>query len=275
MAPSYCLAVLAAAVAGPASAASGWEAYEEGRYADAVGIWRDAAARGDADAQFGLGTAYDLGHGVQADPLTACRWYASAGEAGHVVAAFNTAVMHDSIRCGLRQADLAARWYARAAAVGFPRAQSALAQMYATGDGVPRNPDHAAAWYRAAAANGVAAAVGRASPPSVPPASGPMLPVIPTDPDNARVLAGGDVPVVLVWSAPAQPTPARFFVEVVTLEPSGPREVVGRYVDVSATQVSLPAASASYAWRVLSVGVSPARYTVGPWRGFMVEPVRP
>lgn len=269
------LLALAAVAAAPACADPGWDAHEQGRYGAAVAIWQEAAARGDAEAQFGLGIAYDFGQGVPADSLTSCRWYSRAAEAGHVTGAFNAAVMHDSGRCGPRRADVAARWYARAAAADFPRAQVALAQLYAAGDGVPRNSDQAAAWYRAAAANGVPAAADRAIPPSAQRSSGPLLPVAPTDPDGTRPLPGGEALIALAWDAPAQPAPARFFVEVVALEPPGPREVLARYVDVSATLVQLPSTPARYAWRVLSVSAAPASYAVGPWRSFVVGPVRP
>lgn len=270
-----CLLALAALVAAPACADPGWDAHRQGRYEAAVAMWREAAERGDAEAQFGLGVAYDLGQGVPADAALSCAWHTRAAEAGHVEGAFKLAVLHDSGRCGPRRADVAARWYARAAAADFSRAQAALGRLYAAGDGVPRNPDQAAAWYRAAAANGMPDAADRPIQRPARPRRGPLLPVAPTDPDGFRPLPGGDAPIALAWEAPAQPSPTRFFVEIVALEPSGPREVVGRYVDVSATLVQLPSTPARYAWRVLSVSAAPASYAVGPWRGFVVGAGRP
>ncbi len=270
--------VAAIVAAGPAAAAldtPGWRAYNGGRYAEAVTLWQQEAALGDNDAQFGLGIAYDLGRGVPKDSLVACDWYTRAGEAGHVSAAFNVAVLHDSARCGPRQAEQAATWYARAAAAGLPRAQFSLAQLYAAGDGVPPNPDQAAAWYRAAAAGGIAAASGRIQTTRPQPGSeqAALAPVVPTSPDGSRPLPGGEeAPIALVWAAPAQPRPVRFLVELFEMEPPGIREVLARYVDVSATQVRLPPVAARYAWRVFAIGIDTPRYAAGPWQQFAVAP---
>jgi len=269
-----CSAVLAGLVGirpAMANADDGWAAYDGERFTDAVRLWQPAADAGDASAQFGLGIAYDLGQGVPANSAAACAWYSRAGSSGHVLAAFNTAIMHDSGRCGgPRHADLAALWYARAAAAGHARAQFNIAQLYSTGDGVPRNPEVAAAWFRAAAANGITAAAGRDAPRSRGSSSRPLLPVLPAAADGAVPLAGG--PAVLVWTAPAQPSRVRFFVELTTLQPDGPHEVLAEYVDQSAVQVRLPAGDTSYAWRVLTVGADTSHYAMAPWQRLEARP---
>ena len=257
----------------PALAGSedGWAAYDAEHYADAVRLWQPEAEAGDAAAQFGLGIAYDLGRGVPASSIAACAWYSRAGGAGHVLAAFNTAVMYDSGRCGgPRRADLAALWYAKAAAAGHARAQFNIAQLYSSGDGVPRNPDVAAAWFRAAAANGITAAEGRDLPRSRTSSHRPLLPVAPVAADGSPPLAGGAA--VLVWIAPAQPSRVRFFVELAALQADGPHEVLAEYVDQSAVQVRLPAGGNSYAWRVLTVGADSPHYAVAPWQRLEARP---
>ena len=249
----------------------GWAAYDAERFADAVRLWQPEAEAGDLAAQFGLGIAYDLGQGVPSSSAAACAWYNRAGSAGHVLAAFNTAIMYDSGRCGgPRRADLAALWYARAAAAGHARAQFNIAQLYSTGDGVPRNLDVAAAWFRAAAANGITAAGGRDPPRSRAVSSRPLLPVAPAAADGAPPVAGG--PAVLVWTAPAQPSRVRFFVELAALQPDGPHEVLAEYVDQSAVQVRLPAGGTSYAWRVLTVGADSSHYAAAPWQRLEARP---
>ena len=254
-----------------ASADDGWVAYDGERFTDAVRLWQPEADAGDASAQFGLGIAYDLGQGVPANSAAACAWYSRAGSSGHILAAFNTAVMHDSGRCGgPRRADLAALWYARAAAAGHPRAQFNIAQLYSTGDGVPRNPDVAAAWFHAAAANGITAAEGRDELRSRSASKRPLLPVLPAAADGGVLAVGGAA--VLVWTAPAQPSRVRFFVELAALQPDGPHEVLSQYVDQSAIQVRLPVEDASYAWRVLTVAADTPRYAIAPWQRLETRP---
>ena len=271
---AWCVALVLVlpAAAAPEADDAGWRAYNAGHPEDAVRAWQAEAAAGDKDASFGLGFAYDLGQGVAPNGRLACRFYAEAAERGHVMAAFNTAVMHDSGRCGeARRADLAALWYGRAAAAGLGRAQFNLAQLYAAGDGVPRNPLVAAAWYRAAAANGIPAAAGRDDALRQPGRSGALQPASPVSPGPAHPLPPGGT-ATLVWAAPAQPGPVRFFVELYALQPSGPVEVAGEYLDVTATVVRLPPETTRFTWRVLTVGTDPPRYAVGPWSDFEATP---
>lgn len=251
---------------------AGWLAYLAGHPDDAVRVWQAEAGAGDKDASFGLGVAYDLGQGVAPDARLACRFYTEAAERGHMAAAFNTAVMHDSGRCGNgRQADLAALWYGRAAAAGMGRAQFNLAQLYAAGDGVPRNPAVAAAWYRAAAANGIPAAANRGGGARHTGGQGPLLPVVPVFPNPAQPVSSAEG-ATLVWTAPDEPEPAQFFLEIYALTPSGPVEVGGQFLDVTATHVSLPPDATRFTWRVLTVSTDPPRYAVGPWCDFEAAP---
>jgi hypothetical protein len=73
--------------------------------------------------------------------------------------------------------------------------------------------------------------------------------------------------VTLVWLAPAEPAPVRFFVQVMAMDAGAPREVVGRYVDVSSVQVPLATAE-TYAWRVLTVALADRHYAAGAWQRF-------
>ncbi|WP_456380257.1 transglycosylase SLT domain-containing protein [Thiolapillus sp.] len=76
------------------------------------------AARGDAQAQFSLGTALEYGEGVEKSP------------------------------------EEARDWYCRAAAQGQVDAWHSLGWMYVNGRGVPRNDDIARYWLEKAAASG-------------------------------------------------------------------------------------------------------------------------
>lgn len=250
---------------------AGWEAYSAGRSTEAIVLWTQAAAGGDAEAAFGLGVAYDLGQGVIQDEALACLWYRRAGEAGITAAAFNTAVMLDQGRCGKRDPALVAAWYGRAAAAGHARAEYDLAQLYDDGDGLPHNPDQALAWYRLAAASGLSAAADRVSvlSQSRHVSTAALQAVTPTAPVNETVPDRGQ-PVAFVWSAPVQPGPVRFFLELYALSADGAQEVLARYVDESATRVTLQPGTAQYAWRVATVFLSDHRYVEGDWTRFQV-----
>ena len=84
-------------------------------YREAEGWLRLAAAQGDADAQFWLGTGYEQSWFGAADYLEALKWLRKAAQQGH------------------------------------PDAQFCLGQMYEDGEGVPANDVIAAHWYREAA----------------------------------------------------------------------------------------------------------------------------
>ncbi|WP_244060851.1 tetratricopeptide repeat protein, partial [Aeromonas caviae] len=71
-----------------------------------------AAEQGNADAQVGLGSMYELGKGVPQDDKQAVTWYHKAAEQGNAEAQFNLGV------------------------------------MYAKGQGVPQDYKQAAVWYR-------------------------------------------------------------------------------------------------------------------------------
>jgi TPR repeat protein len=91
LAPLVCLCLaLMLAIAGPRADAAeppkpedfvaGYAAFLRGDYAAALSLWRPLAERGDIDAAFNLGTLYDNGYGVAADPEAASAWYKRAAE---------------------------------------------------------------------------------------------------------------------------------------------------------------------------------------------------
>lgn len=267
-----CAGLLVACVAGlPAAAPDGWSQYTAGQYSEAVATWTVQATQGDADGDFGLGLAYDLGRGVPQDSGRACGYYRRAGDSGLAAAAFSYAVMLDGGRCGTRDAAAAADWYGRASAAGHARAEYGLAQLYERGDGVPQNPDLAAAWYRLAAAAGVSVAATRAEAlaTSRDEQDTPLQSATPVWPAGSNLPDHGSF-VPFVWSAPAEPTAVRFFLEVYALQSSGASEVAARYVDVSATDIALAPGAGDYAWRVFTVAPKPRSYVASPWQRFSV-----
>lgn len=113
--PRIAILLLAAALAGPASAADDGRAhFENGDFAAAAAAWTPLAERGDRWAMAGL---------------------------GHVAAIRGR---HEE----------AARWYRAAAARGHVESQVLLASAYLEGRGVARDPELAYAWYHFAAGAG-------------------------------------------------------------------------------------------------------------------------
>ena len=256
----------------------GQSAYAAGRFMDALRIWRPRAQQGDARAAFGLGLLYDLGEGVGQDAEAAFRWYLRAAEARYAPAEFNVGVMYDSGVGRARDPTEAASWYARAAAHGYARAEYNLAQLYQAGEGVPRNLDLAASWYAAAATHGLSAAerkVGslreeRRQPPASAKVAKPTLtPAVPIGPPvNSAAATGEKVEVELCWAAPAEPVPVDFFVQVLSLDGDSARPAFTGVSKQSAVLVSLPRATAAYAWRVYTVATSVPDYVPSAWSYF-------
>ena len=276
--------LLAASIGGavplPSSPDAAQDAYALGSFDQARRLWTPRAETGDTRAQLGLGVIYDLGQGVPRDPAMAYRWYRRAAEGGLAEAQFNVAVMHDTGETVPRDPGEAAVWYARAAAHGNRRAQYNLAQLYEAGQGVPHNLDQAQVWYGMAAAdlpaaaNKLAALRRRGRGRDAARAAGRIEAPVPTEPADGRKVERRDGPadVELVWLAPAQPVPVRFFVQLWALDDAGPREAYSTYVDASATLVTLEWVPGRYAWRVYAVDRDAKHYAAGPWNRFTVGP---
>ena len=64
-------------------------------FGEAVRLYRKAADRGDADAQFNLGTMYDQGEGVKQDFGEAARLFREAADQGDANAQCSLGFMYD------------------------------------------------------------------------------------------------------------------------------------------------------------------------------------
>jgi TPR repeat protein len=91
---------------------------------DSADALRRDAERGDPEAEYKLGLAYDVGVGAPQDLEQAAAWYARAAEHGHGAAQYSLGVMYANGR-GVQQ-DLvqAHRWLNLAAAASQPGARS-------------------------------------------------------------------------------------------------------------------------------------------------------
>ena len=121
---------------------------------DAVKYLTQAADKGQAVAQYRLGTLYERGQGVPADAAKAARYYELAANQGNRKAMHNLAVSFASGTARGKNMAEAARWFAKAAALGLSDSQFNLAVLYERGDGVPQSLLDAFKWYSIAAASG-------------------------------------------------------------------------------------------------------------------------
>jgi len=134
---------------------------------------RDSAARGEVEAVFLMGTAYDEGLGVDVDPAEAATWYRRAADRGHVLAQHNMGNLYEAGRGVPKDEAQAVVWWRKAAEQGDAIPMLRLGTMYEEGRGVARDLDLAKAWYARSAARGNARAkeaLVRLGPP--PPAQG-------------------------------------------------------------------------------------------------------
>src|SRR5438105_10955462 len=93
VAVSYVFIVMVAPQ-GLADAAAGRVAFEKGDYAHAISEWQSAADHGDAEAQFGLGSIYEIGAGdLKQDYKRADYWYRKAAEQGEAEAQYRLALV--------------------------------------------------------------------------------------------------------------------------------------------------------------------------------------
>jgi hypothetical protein len=212
-----------------------------------------------------MGLLYDIGRGVREDPAAAYRWYLVAAKSGLAEAAFNVGAMNDSGNGVARNSEAAALWYARAAAGGNARAAYDLGLLYESGEGVPKNPALAQAWY-GQAAHELKAAAAKLGAPAVQGAdtAGKLIAPLAV---QAALLAGQTPPVAaLVWTAPAEPVPVRYYYTVVGMDATGPHVIAANSLDRSATLVQMTGAFPSYSWRVYAVSDSTAHYAASAWR---------
>jgi len=155
---------------------------------------RQLAGNADPDAQRLLGSVYERGYGVTADPELAASWfkrsadqgfppglhayawclshgmgverndaeavrlYRQAAEQGYIYAQNNLAVAYDRGEGIEKNAEEAFRWFRRAAEGGDSLAQLNLGRMYEAGRGTPQDMAQATRWYLTAAGRGQATA---------------------------------------------------------------------------------------------------------------------
>lgn len=132
----------------------GRDAQDENALKAAVALWRCAAARGDARAQFLVASLYREGDVLPKEETQAARWYRKAAEQGLAEAQFYLGVCYDFGNGVPQDSREAVRWYRAAAEQGQANAQYNLACCYEAGEGVEQDVEAARVWYGKAAAQG-------------------------------------------------------------------------------------------------------------------------
>ncbi len=133
--------------------------YTEGRAVPedlpAAAVWYErAASQGFAPAQYRLGNLYEAGKGVDKDLTQARIWYQQAAEAGNRMAMHNLAALYASGGLGTQQFDSAAKWFEEAANRGMKDSQFNLGMLYARGLGVKQDLGASFKWFALAALRG-------------------------------------------------------------------------------------------------------------------------
>ena len=104
---------------------------------EAVAYYRKAAAQGEAEGEYGLGSMYAAGEGVKRDPAEARKWITRAAERGHAAAINSLAQAYIDGELGIDESQRngadALRWMRLAADAGYLPALERLAAAYRTG----------------------------------------------------------------------------------------------------------------------------------------------
>ncbi|SFZ86255.1 Sel1 repeat-containing protein [Devosia enhydra] len=122
---------------------------------EAAATWYTRAAmQGFAPAQYRLGSLYEQGRGVTKDPEQARLWYQRAADAGNRMSMHNLAAVYAGGDLGKQDFAAAAQWFEKAARLGLADSQFNLGMLYARGLGVPQDFAQSYAWFTRAARHG-------------------------------------------------------------------------------------------------------------------------
>ena len=113
-----------------------------------------SAAQGFVPAQYRLGNLYETGLGVEKDLEQARLWYQRSAESGNRMAMHNLAALYAGGEMGEQRFELAAEWFTRAAERGMTDSQFNLGMLHARGLGVEQNFEQSYKWFSLAAASG-------------------------------------------------------------------------------------------------------------------------
>ncbi len=133
--------------------------YGEGKALDqdfkSAAIWYErSAAQGFAPAGYRLGGLYENGQGVEKNLELARLWYQRSAEAGNRMAMHNLASLYAGTEMGEQDFFSALEWFERAAKNNLTDSQFNLGMLYARGLGTKQDLETAYFWFSVAARNG-------------------------------------------------------------------------------------------------------------------------
>jgi localization factor PodJL len=126
----------------------------EQNYPEAAIWYERSAAQGFVPAQYRLGNLYETGTGVEKDLEVAKLWYQRGAEAGNRMAMHNLAALYAGGQLGDQQFETAAEWFTKAAELGMTDSQFNLGMLYARGLGVSQDFEQSYKWFSLAAQRG-------------------------------------------------------------------------------------------------------------------------
>ena len=132
----------------------GNEYYKKSDFAEAVKYYRQAAEKGNANAQLQLGYCYDKGKGVQQNYEEAFKWFKKSAEQGDKIAQSNLAYCYSGGLGVTKDYTEAVKWARKSANQGYAVAECRLGNYYYHGQGVAKDYAEAVKWYRKAAEKG-------------------------------------------------------------------------------------------------------------------------
>ena len=109
-------------------------------------IWEPLADKGDAEAQFNMGSLYYNGRAVKKDHEKAMEWWRKAAAQGNADAMYQIGVAYYDGNPVKQDGAEAIKWLRKAAERGDSIAQMNLSQFYEAGEIVPRDYTEAYFW---------------------------------------------------------------------------------------------------------------------------------
>ena len=126
--------------------------YDKERLASFISRTKNAAASGDAEAQFDLGYLYARGMGMRQNHFQALRWFRKSAEQGLARAQNHLGLAYIEARGGIpRNYKEAAGWFRKSAEQGDAEGAYLLAGLYSKGLGLPQSYSRSLQWYQQAA----------------------------------------------------------------------------------------------------------------------------
>ena len=124
-------------------------------YTEAIKWFRKAAEQGNAEAQIMLAYCFENGKGVEKNYSETIKWCRMAAEQGNIQAQFKLAVLYSAndVNDQANQKE-EIKWYRFAAEQGHAQAQLMLGLCFFLGNGVEKNIDEALKWIRLSASQG-------------------------------------------------------------------------------------------------------------------------